>query len=73
MPKSMVGLLAAAVATMPVLASLAHGYLFLAVLVVIAAAGYLVCYATAPKATVSHRSSSYAALSENKKNLSMRL
>ena len=69
MPRSMVGLLAAVVATMPVLASLAYGHLFWAVLVVIAAAAYLVGYATAPAPELPSPIglASYTALSGNKK------
>jgi len=70
MPRSMVGLLAAVVATMPVLASLAHGHLFWAVLVVIAAAAYLVGYATAPQLPSPIGLASYTALSGNKKKIS---
>lgn len=69
MPRSMVGLLAAVVATMPVLASLAHGHLFWAVVVVIAAAGYLVAYAAAPKLPSPTDLAPYPALSDNKKKI----
>jgi hypothetical protein len=70
MPRSMVGLLAAVVATMPVLASLAHGHLFWAALVVIATAGYLVGCATAPALPSPASPAPRAALS-GKKNLSV--
>ncbi len=71
MPRSLVGLLAAVVATMPVLASLAHGHLFWVVFVVIATAGYLVGYTTASALPSPTSPAPYAALSGNKKNLSV--
>src|SRR5947207_4458785 len=48
MPRGLVALLAAVVAVVPEFGSLAHGFLFWTVLAVLAAAGWLVGYATAP-------------------------
>jgi len=67
MPRSMVGLLAAVAAAMAVLASLAHGYPFWAVLVVIVAAAGLVGYATAPELRSSTDPAAPLALPSSKK------
>jgi len=65
----MVGLLAAAVAAMSVLASLAHGHLFWAVLLILTAAAYLVGYATAPELPFSTGLTDYLALPVKKSAL----
>ena len=68
MPRSMVGLLAAAVAAMSVLATLAHGHLFWAILLILTAAAYLVGYATAPELPFSTGLTDYLALHLPKKS-----
>jgi len=67
MPRSMVGLLFAVVADLPVLASLAHGHLFWVVLMVLTAAAYLVGYATAPELPFSIGLAAYRPLPPTKK------